>query len=105
VPAFLAMRNCSGVRISFHSASVLTTFSVGSLGASAAVSMGSLAWHEDRRVANMRALMRWFIFFMMKIRVVNARQYSTFLKMQLIKCLMDEDAHHKSGCDFQFYQC
>lgn len=70
MPAFLAIRNCSGVRISFHSASVLTTFSVGSLGASVAVSIGSLALHEVKVTVNMRAVMRWFIFFMMRIGVM-----------------------------------
>ncbi len=40
MPDLRATRNCSGVRISFHSASVLTTFLVGSVGAVLDVSIG-----------------------------------------------------------------
>lgn len=62
MPDFLAIRNCSGVSNFFHSASVFSTFSVGSSGALFDVSIGffsaSCAWHEVIDIASMNALIR-----------------------------------------------
>ena len=67
MPDFLATRNCSAVSSFFHSASVLTTFWVGSLGAVFDVSMASSAWHDVRDRASKSVVNRWLSFFMAKI--------------------------------------
>lgn len=60
MPDFLATLNCSAVSNFFHSASVFSTFSVGSCGALSDVSIGlflaSLAWHDVSDAASMRVL-------------------------------------------------
>ena len=99
MPDFLATRNCSSVRIFFHSASVLTTFSVGSSGALLDVSIGFLAWHDVRVTANMTVLIRWLSLFIAGIGGLYRLLYSNFLKMQLSKCLMMILDQPKVGCD------
>ena len=74
VPDFLATRNCSAVRIFFHSSSDLTTFSVGSVGAVFDVSMvfflASSAWHDVRDTARKRMVNRWLILFIARVGVI-----------------------------------